>query len=157
MSGEILDQASIQAVATSGHQLDNSSCDRDPSNGQVKEFDEVQQLDMTKRVKSHKKWNRRLKILFCCLGYKKNKVRFHPSERMWLGCCLSFITRSPSDACAHFRSIPVGFHHRRCKHLCRVLCRSRSSLLRYSSWICTPLEIPKRPTPVDSEESTVRR
>lgn len=31
--------------------------------------------EMTKRsAKQHKKWNRRLKIFFCCLGYKKNKV-----------------------------------------------------------------------------------
>lgn len=30
--------------------------------------------EMTKRAKHHKKWNRRLKLLFCCLGYKKNKV-----------------------------------------------------------------------------------
>ena len=25
-------------------------------------------------VKHHKQWNRRLKVFFCCLGYKKNKV-----------------------------------------------------------------------------------
>lgn len=31
---------------------------------------------MAKRAqKQHKKWNRRMKIFFCCLGYKKNKVR----------------------------------------------------------------------------------
>ena len=26
--------------------------------------------------KHHKKWNRRMKIFFCCLGYKKNKVSY---------------------------------------------------------------------------------
>lgn len=27
-----------------------------------------------KAARDHKKWNKRLKVLFCCLGYKKNKV-----------------------------------------------------------------------------------
>jgi len=27
-----------------------------------------------KLAKQHKKWNKRFKIFFCCLGYKKNKV-----------------------------------------------------------------------------------
>lgn len=31
-------------------------------------------LRMARKAKQHKKWNRRLKIFFCCLGYKKNKV-----------------------------------------------------------------------------------
>lgn len=37
---------------------------------------EAEIVEMTKRAKSskyHKKWIRRLKIFFCCLGYKKNK------------------------------------------------------------------------------------
>lgn len=34
-----------------------------------------EELAMAKRsAKQHKKWNRRMKIFFCCLGYKKNKV-----------------------------------------------------------------------------------
>lgn len=33
--------------------------------------------DMALKIaKDHKKWNRRLKVLFCCLGYKKNKVKY---------------------------------------------------------------------------------
>lgn len=35
---------------------------------------DANQVEMTKRAKQHKKWNRRFKVLFCCLGYKKNKV-----------------------------------------------------------------------------------
>lgn len=33
------------------------------------------EAEMTRQAKHNKKWNRRLKIFFCCLGYKKNKVR----------------------------------------------------------------------------------
>ncbi|KAG9509505.1 Sn1-specific diacylglycerol lipase alpha [Fragariocoptes setiger] len=32
--------------------------------------------DTMMSTKHHKKWNRRLKIIFCCLGYKKNKDSF---------------------------------------------------------------------------------
>lgn len=35
---------------------------------------ELTEVDMTKRAKLNKRWHRRLKILLCCLGYKKNKV-----------------------------------------------------------------------------------
>lgn len=36
----------------------------------------VDEAEMTRQAKHNKKWNRRFKIFFCCLGYKKNKVRF---------------------------------------------------------------------------------
>lgn len=31
-------------------------------------------LSVKRSVQNRKKWNRRMKIMFCCLGYKKNKV-----------------------------------------------------------------------------------
>lgn len=37
---------------------------------------EAEQAEIMKRAKHYKKWNRRLKIFFCCLGYKKNKVSY---------------------------------------------------------------------------------
>lgn len=36
--------------------------------------DEQDEATMTKRIKQHKKWNRRFKFFFCCVGYKRNKV-----------------------------------------------------------------------------------
>ena len=39
-----------------------------------KTVDPTDEAEMAKKAKHHKKWNRRFKIFFCCLGYKKNKV-----------------------------------------------------------------------------------
>lgn len=58
--------------------------------------------EMTKRTaKEHKKWNRRLKIFFCCLGYKKNKVSFAQEGVMLeisVQCSLKFLSLSNMDA-----------------------------------------------------------
>lgn len=39
-----------------------------------KEEEDDIEASMARKMKQHKKWNRRLKIFFCCLGYKKHKV-----------------------------------------------------------------------------------
>lgn len=44
-------------------------------NHQQHELKTPDEAEMKRQAKHNKKWNRRLKIFFCCLGYKKNKVR----------------------------------------------------------------------------------
>lgn len=73
-------------MTTANQQQTSNSRDHDqPDSGEQRQVSgnsaapdqPVQELDeMSKRAhvaKSHRRWNRRLKIFFCCLGYKKNK------------------------------------------------------------------------------------
>lgn len=53
-----------------------SGLDLRVDNQQLQNIDESEQAEMARRAKHHKKWNRRMKVLFCCLGYKKNKVSY---------------------------------------------------------------------------------
>lgn len=70
------DNESEQKFTTSGIGVNK---DHNQTETKAVQFSQVQVneelTEMAKRTaKQHKKWNRRLKIFFCCLGYKKNKV-----------------------------------------------------------------------------------
>lgn len=60
---------------TTGEDYKKQSNNQSVKSLQTVQADEQEEVaEMAKRAKQHKKWNRRLKIFFCCLGYKKNKV-----------------------------------------------------------------------------------
>lgn len=64
---QVQDRACNRLIETETETETDSDCRRQTSN-------EPTEVDMTKRAKLNKRWHRRLKILLCCLGYKKNKV-----------------------------------------------------------------------------------
>lgn len=68
----------IHPIKTDPLQDSAEACDQrvETEKSDCQTLDELTEADMTKRAKLNKRWHRRLKILFCCLGYKKNKVSF---------------------------------------------------------------------------------
>lgn len=60
------------SIKSAGNTVAKVETRRDTQPQLTQDSDEA--LVMAKKAKQHKKWNRRLKIFFCCLGYKKNKV-----------------------------------------------------------------------------------
>lgn len=67
----------VHPIKTDPDQVQEEVCDHfaeAKSSGCCQTSNELTEADMTKRAKLNKRWHRRLKFLFCCLGYKKNKV-----------------------------------------------------------------------------------
>lgn len=77
MTTAVADKRQTDEVETaSGRRIDKNQ-DKDQTSSVVvgqHEIDQDLEAMARRSQKHHKKWNRRMKIFFCCLGYKKNKV-----------------------------------------------------------------------------------
>lgn len=71
------DSSKTGSANAEDHTLNSPQQQQQPQHNQQEVTDSEEAAVMARKIrkaKQHKKWNRRLKIFFCCLGYKRNKV-----------------------------------------------------------------------------------